>query len=176
MSYRMKITLPDPTMARLQALAEERGEPMSRIAAHMVCAEAADRKDPHRTHGPTPASLPTEDPDLDLDRRAPWIEPLFGDPRWRAEMWGSIVALYGRYPRELGHLKNGWWENVAHVERLCAFAVWRDWIDLASDDPRDELAFHIQLSDFSRELHQEGGSVTRAWQPGAPPDGWTGRA
>ncbi len=36
MSHRMKITLPNPTMARLQALAEERGEPASRIAAQMV--------------------------------------------------------------------------------------------------------------------------------------------
>ena len=32
MSYRMKITLPDPTMAQLEALAEQRGEPASRSA------------------------------------------------------------------------------------------------------------------------------------------------
>jgi hypothetical protein len=42
MSYRMKITLPDPTMTQLEALAEQRGEPASRIAAQMICAELAD--------------------------------------------------------------------------------------------------------------------------------------
>ncbi len=46
--------------------------------------------------------------------------------------------------------------------------VWRDWIDQAADDPRHELAFHAQLSNYSRELRQEGGSVTTAW-PGAGP-------
>jgi hypothetical protein len=46
MSYRMKITLPDPTMAQLEALAEQRGEPASRIAAQMVCAGLAEGKDP----------------------------------------------------------------------------------------------------------------------------------
>jgi hypothetical protein len=51
-------------------------------------------------------------------------------------------------------------------------------LDLAqiADDPRHELAFHVQLGDYSRELRQEGGGVTRAWVPGAAPDGWTGRA
>jgi hypothetical protein len=49
---------------------------------------------------------------------------------------------------------------------------WRDWIDQVAEDPRHELAFHAQLSDYSRELRQEGGGVTRAWQPGAPPGGW----
>lgn len=91
-------------------------------------------------------------------------------------MWGSIVALYGRYPRELAHLKDGWWEDSSHLETLCALVAWRDWIDQVADDRRHELAFHVQLGDYSRELRQEGGGVTRAWVPGAPPDGWTGRA
>jgi hypothetical protein len=38
-------------------------------------------------------------------------------------MWGSIVALHGRYPRALEHLKEGWWEDAAHVETLCALVV-----------------------------------------------------
>ena len=79
-------------------------------------------------------------------------------------MWGSIVALYGRYPRELAHLREGWWENTAHVETLCAQMVWRDGIDQAADDPQHELAFHMQVNDYSRELRQVGGSVTTAWQ------------
>ena len=171
MSYRMKITLPDPTMAQLQELARSHGEPVSRVAARMVCDQVAGRRATNTARETTPVS-PAEGAAQDPDRRAPWIEPFMGDPGWRAQMWGSIVALYGRYPRELGHLKDGWWDDTAHVETLCALVVWRDWIDEAADDPRHELAFHAQLSDYSRELRQEGGGVTRAWKPGAPPDDW----
>jgi hypothetical protein len=81
------------------------------------------------------------DDDADFDRHAPWIEPIMGDPEWKARMWGSIVALHGRYPRALEHLKNGWWNEASHVETLCALVVWRDWIDQEADDPRYELRF-----------------------------------
>lgn len=57
-------------------------------------------------------------------------------------------------------------------EVLCALVIWRDWIDTAADDPRHELAFHVQLGDYGRELRQEGGGITKAWTPGAPPDEW----
>jgi hypothetical protein len=87
-------------------------------------------------------------------------------------MWGSIVALHGRYPRALAHLRDGWWRDSARLETLCALVVWRAWIDQATDDRRHELAFHAQLTDFSRELRQEGGSITSARQPGAPPEDW----
>ncbi len=95
-----------------------------------------------------------------------------GDPTWRRRMWGSIVALHGRYPQALAHLKDGWWEYSSHVEILCALVIWRDWIDTAADDPRHELAFQAQLADYAHALRQEGGSITSAWQPGAPPDDW----
>jgi hypothetical protein len=85
---------------------------------------------------------------------------------------GSIVALHGRCPRALEHLKDGWWEDAAHVETLCALVIWRDWIDQEADDPRYELAFQAQLADYERELRQEGGGVTRAWRPGPAPDEW----
>jgi hypothetical protein len=172
MSYRMKITLPDPMMARLKELAASGGEPVSRVAARIVCDGIADRHAANGDHATTLTPAPAEDATPDYDRRAPWIEPFMGDPEWRSQMWGSIVALHGRYPRELEHLKDGWWNDAAHVETLCALVVWRDWIDTAADDPRHELAFHAQLGDYSRELRQEGGGVTRAWKPGAPPDGW----
>jgi hypothetical protein len=107
-----------------------------------------------------------------LDRRAPWIEPFYDQQGWRTQMWGSIVALYGRYPRALQHLKDGWWEDASHVETLCALVVWRDWINQEADDPRHELAFQAQLADYERELRQEGGGVTQVWEPGAPPDEW----
>jgi hypothetical protein len=173
MSYRMKITLPDPIMAQLEELATSNGEPVSRVAARMVCNEIAGLDGAGR--GPVSAPELPGTYDDDPDRRAPWIEPFMGDPEWRSQMWGSIVALHGRYPRELEHLKDGWWDDTAHLETLRALVVWRDWIDQAADDPRHELAFHAQLSDYSRELRQEGGGVTRTWTPGAPPDEWAGR-
>ncbi len=64
-------------------------------------------------------------------------------------MWGSIVALHGRYPRHLEHLKDGWWDDEATAETLCALAVWRAEIDQHGRDPREELAFHHQLADYA---------------------------
>ena len=98
MSYRMKITLPDPIMAQLEALAEQRGEPASRIAAQMVCAGLAEGKDPRRDDSSITASSPATAP----DRNAPWIEPVLGDPEWRSYMWGSIVALVRPLPARAG--------------------------------------------------------------------------
>jgi hypothetical protein len=171
MSQRLKITLSDAAMAELKRRAERAGEPVARIAAQMVSQLAARNPDAHRTAASTPAVI--EDDDLDFDRHAPWIEPVMGDPAWRRRMWGSIVALHGRYPQALAHLKDGWWEDSSHVETLCALVVWRDWIDVAADDPRFELAFQAQLADYGQALRQEGGSVTSAWKPGAPPAEWT---
>jgi hypothetical protein len=172
MSYRLKITLPDPTMAQLEALAEQRGEPASRVAAQLVCAAILSGRDPKQACAAKPVPVPKDQPDP--DRRAPWIEPFYDRHEWRALMWGSIVALYGRYPKTLEHLKDGWWEDAAHVETLCALAVWRDWIDQEADDPRYELAYQAQLADYGRELRQEGGGVAQAWMPGPAPDEWMG--
>lgn len=86
------------------------------------------------------------------------------------EYVGALV--YGRYPRQLAYLREGWWKDSSHVETLCALIVWRDWIDVAAEDPRHELAFQAQLTDFSQQLRQEGGSVTTAWKPGAAPPEW----
>jgi hypothetical protein len=87
-------------------------------------------------------------------------------------MWGAIVALHGRYPRQLGALKDEWWTDESHTETLCALAVWRAEIDDTAQDPREALAFHAQLADYAHALRQEGGGVTKAWKPGAPPAGW----
>ncbi len=89
-------------------------------------------------------------------------------------MWGQIVALHGRYPRALAHLKDDWWNDEPHTEMLCALAIWRSELDDAGIDPRDELAFHTQLTDYAHALRQEGGGVTKAWKPGAPPEEWAG--
>jgi hypothetical protein len=171
MSQRLKITLSDTAMAELRHRAERAGEPVARIAAHMVSQLAEHNRDTELASALTPAVI--DDDDLGVDHHAPWIEPVMGDPAWRRRMWGSIVALHGRYPQALAHLKDGWWKDASHVETLCALVVWRDWIDLAADDPRHELAFQAQLADYGQALRQEGGSVTSAWTPGAAPDEWT---
>lgn len=170
MSQRLKITLSDAVMAELRDAATRDGVPIARIAAERLSQTApTDRSN----DTDSVSSLPTLiDDDLIDDRHAPWIEPVMGDPGWRRRMWGSIAALYGRYPRQLAYLRNGWWKDSSHVEALCALVVWRDWIDLAAEDPRHELAFQAQLTDFSHQLRHEGGSVTTAWKPGAAPPEW----
>lgn len=170
MSRRLKITLPDPLMAHLEALAHERREPVSRVAARFLSAGIDTRTQEPPSEAVTPFSDPLTEPGS--DRRAPWIEPLDDARTWRQLMWGGICALHGRYPEALGHLKEGWWKNSSHVETLCAMVVWRDWIDFAADDPRHELAFQAQLADYGRVLRQEGGGVATAWAPGAAPADW----
>jgi hypothetical protein len=88
-------------------------------------------------------------------------------------MWGQIVALHGRYPRALSHLKDEWWNDEANTEILCSLATWRAEIDDNGTDPREELSFHTALVDYGSLLRQEGGGVAKAWEPGAPPSEWT---
>ncbi len=140
MNHRIKITLPDSTLAELRSAARDRGEPMARLATRLISAGLSASK---REPAPPVRGRAREaaEPYLGADRRAPWLEPFEGEQEWRRNMWGAIVALCGRYPRELGPLKEGWWEHTAHVESLCALVLWRDWIDQVADDPRDELVF-----------------------------------
>jgi len=175
MSRRLKITLPDGLAAQLDELAAHTGEPVARLAGQMVregIAEAAAGehiRPPRAKPVPVvPDALENEEP----DQRAPWLEPYGGDREWRSWMWGGIVALHGRYPTALAGLKHGWWESEAHVETLCAIVVWRQLIEDTCRDPREELAFQVNLMDYGETLRHEGGSVTDAWKPGAPPDGW----
>lgn len=177
MSFRLKITLPDPVMEQLDALAEAYGEPLSRVAAQMVRerveempARAPARRRRSRT---TPPPAPDEPMATDgMMGRAPWLEPYGGDFEWRSLTWGGIVALYGRYPIELQLLQEGWWRNESQFETICALVAWREMIDVHSRDPREELAFQYQLECFREALSKAGGSVTTAWKPGAPPADW----
>jgi hypothetical protein len=105
-------------------------------------------------------------------QRAPWLEPYGGNTDWRQEMWGQVVALHGRYPKALDALQDNWWTDDSQTETLCALAMWRTEIDDTGQDPREELAFQNQLADYAHVLRQQGGGVTKAWQPGAPPDEW----
>lgn len=65
----------------------------------------------------------------------------------------------------------------AHVEKvtetLCALAVWRATIDEMGRDPREELAFQHQLSDYAHTLRQQGAGAAQTWKPGPPPEDWS---
>jgi len=166
MSRRMGIVLPDPVAHQLRELAAGTGEPPATLAGQMVRNSIAfAAKDGNvRALRASPTVL------AKAASRPRWLEPYGGDPAWRQEMWGQVVALHGRYPRHLQDLKDGWWTDEAHTETLCALATWRAELDDAGQDPRDELAFHTHLSDHRHTLRQEGGGVTKAWTPGAPPE------
>jgi hypothetical protein len=170
MSQRLQIVLPDPVATQLAELAAAADEPSSTLAGQMV------------RHG---VALAAEDGKVrplksapvlvggNAAERALWLEPYGGDGAWRQRMWGAIVALHGRYPRTLSSLKDEWWADESHTETLCALAVWRQQLDDTGQDPREELHFQTRLFDYARQLRQEGGGVTKAWKPGAPPDEWT---
>jgi hypothetical protein len=100
------------------------------------------------------------------------VEPYGGDKQWRRQMWGAIVALHGRYPAQFEALKDKWWKDESQTETLFALAVWRAELDDTGQDPREELAFQNQLADYAQILRQQGGGVTKAWRPGAPPAEW----
>jgi hypothetical protein len=169
----MKIVLPEPVAAQLAELAASADEAAATLAARMVrngvVLAAKDGKVRPLRSAPMLVSRRGGE-------RAPWLEPYGGEPEWRSQMWGAIVALHGRYPRALAALKDEWWSDESHTETLCALAVWRAEIDDTGQDPREELAFQAQLADHSHTLRQEGGGVTKAWKPGAPPNEWAGRA
>jgi hypothetical protein len=163
MSSRIKITLPEQVAAQLDELAAAEGEPVARIAGGIVRARFANPT----AGGSGPRVLSFESP-----ARPRWLEPYGGDREWRKRMWGSVVALYGRYPDELSGLQQGWWKDTSQVETLCALVVWRDTLDDTGSDPREELDFQLNVAEFGRRLSQQGGGVTKAWTPGAPPSEW----
>jgi len=170
MSHRLQIVLPDPIHEQLRELASGARQPPATLAGQMVRAAIGEAsKSGHVRavkHPPVSARRPGG------SSRARWLEPYGGDADWRALMWGSILALHGRYPRRLRNLKDGWWNDDVHVEILCALATWRNELDDNGEDPREELAFHTQIRDYSRILEKEGGSIANEWKPGAPPDTW----
>lgn len=170
MSRTIKIVLPDPLAGQLTQLAAAADQPVATLAGQMVRNEITLAAKDGRVRSVGSAHVTGG---RRHNERARWLEPYGGSPGWRAEMWGAMVALHGRYPRALGALKDGWWTDEAHTETLCALAVWRAQIDSSGHDPREELAFQTQLADYAQALKAEGGGVERAWQPGAPPHAWT---
>jgi hypothetical protein len=171
MSRPVKIVLADPVAVQLAELAAGADEAPATLAARMVRNGVALAAKDGKVRPIKPSHTVVG---RGSRGRPPWLEPYGGDPEWRAQMWGAIVALHGRYPRALGALKDEWWTDESHTETLCALAVWRVEVDDAGQDPREELAFQAQLADYAQTLRQEGGGVTKAWKPGAPPDEWRG--
>jgi len=165
MSSRIKITLADDIAARLDELAAASRQPVARIAGQMVRDGLGTLAAVARGNGSAPAA------ELTITR-APWLEPYGGDREWRQFMWGSILALCGRYPDELKGLKQGWWTDESQVETLCALAHWRQMLDDGGRDPREELDFQLNVVEFGQRLKQAGGGVTKEWTPGAAPDEW----
>ncbi|HEX4837067.1 MAG TPA: hypothetical protein VFV03_00875 [Solirubrobacteraceae bacterium] len=171
MSRKYQVVLPDPAAAQLDELAAGAGEPASTLAGQILRHGIAEAAKDGKVRQPKQAPVILAGQG---GERARWLEPYGGNHSWLAEMWGAIVALHGRYPRILEHLKDQWWTDEFHTEMLCALATWRAEIDDCGVDPREELAFHAQLADYARTLRQEGGGVSQAWEPGAPPREWAG--
>jgi hypothetical protein len=171
MSQRRQIVLPDPVDQQLRELADGADTPPSTLAAQMVQAGVAQAAKDGKIRPLRSTAVLVGGHD---GERAPWLEPYGGDSEWRRQMWGTIVALHGRYPVQLGALKDTWWADESQTETLCALAVWRAELDDTGQDPRDELAFQTQLADYAQVLRQQGGGVTKAWKPGATPKEWAG--
>jgi hypothetical protein len=174
MSRRLKITLPEALAVQLDELAANADEPVARLAGQMVRHGIAEAAASGQVRQPrvTSALAAHGAPEEASDRWPPWLEPYGGD----AECAHMDV---GRNRRPVWPLPGSarWVERRLVEERdacrdLCALVVWRQWLDDAGRDPREELAFQVQFSDYGLALRQEGGGVTRAWKPGAAPDEW----
>lgn len=169
MSRRVQLVLPDPVATQLHELAAGAQEATATVAAQMLrgaLAEAAAQGRVRPLRLAPPPRPPTR------ASRARWLEPYGGDHDWSVDMWGAIVELHGRYPRQLEAVQEGWWLDEAHTETLCALAVWRAEIDDAGDDPREELSFQTHLAHYAAVLRAQGGGVDAAWVPGAAPEHW----
>ena len=173
MSRRLQLVLPDPIATQLHELAAGAQEATATVAAQMLRGAVAEAAASGHVR---PLRLAKPPPPPRRTARARWLEPYGGDREWTISMWGAIVELHGRYPRQLEGLQEGWWLDEAHTETLCALAIWRAEIDDAGDDPREELSFQSHLAHYAAVLRAQGGGVDAAWVPGAPPVEWTAPA
>lgn len=171
MSRKYQITLREPAAECLEVLAQGADLPPATFAAQLINNQLALGGVEGKLRSRR-APLPVE-PAVSKGR-PPWLEPYGGDPEWRADMWGQIVALHVRYPKLLAWLQDGWWKEERIKELLCLLAYWRSAIDnTETAGIEQETSFQLHLEQFSGLLRQAGGGVTKAWQPGAPPPEWT---
>jgi hypothetical protein len=167
MSHTIKIVLPDPAMERLSSLAVSTDTRIATLASQLLQSAVSQATQDRRSLPPPVPSRPQKG-----NGRAPWLEPYGGSPDWRKNTWGAIVALHGRYPRQLEHLKDQWWTDHAQTETLAALACWRQELDDTATDPRHELAFQTQINDYTQQLRQRGGGTSKSWRPDAQPADW----
>jgi hypothetical protein len=167
MSRTIKLVLPDPAIAQLDDLAASADTRVATLASQLLQHAISQATDQGK---PPPSPRPIR-PHRAADR-APWLEPCGGDPKWRTTTWGAIVALHARYPRHLEHLKDKWWKDDAQTETLAALAYWRQELDDTGIDPRQELAFHAQLNDYTHQLRQQSGGTSKAWRIGPQGESW----
>jgi hypothetical protein len=165
MSQRIQIVLTDPAAQQLRELSASIDTAHSTLAGQFVQKEIARAiKNGHvrpRRTAPVPADGHSND-------RPPWLEPYGGDPARRQQMWGAIVALRGRYPEQLQSLKDKWWTDESTTESLAALTIWRAELDETRQDPRDEIAFQTQLSDYAQHLRQKAAAPARHGNPAQP--------
>jgi hypothetical protein len=171
-SRKYQVTLPGPVAEQLEQMAAGEEQPPTTLAGQFVRSEVARAAATGKVRPLRQQALAVGA--TSRGERARWLAPYGGDADWSADMWGQIVALHGRYPEALGALQEHWWRKSQQTETLSALAVWRSELDDAGLDPREELAFQGQLDVFADKLRRQGGGVTKAWMPGAPPDEWSG--
>jgi hypothetical protein len=163
---RIQISLPDAAIDQLRRTAAATGEPTSRVAARLLLAALAGDTPTQPRVAPAPERRrkPSwEKPTPSLTRDGPpWLEPFDDDESclWQPLMWRSIIAFCRRYPKALAQLPDGWWRDA-----------WRTNIDAASEDPREEFAFHNGLQQLTRFLNQAPGGERR-FKPASMPVDW----
>lgn len=173
MSRRLQLMLPEPSSAKLDELARQADLHPARMATQLLAgAIARAARTSNGAAACEPVLLSNARPSSSDSERPLWLEPYGGDRHWRARMWASICVLRERFPRSLDVLQEGWWEDEAHLITLSAFAVWREQLDEGGADPREEIVFQTALADYAAALRRQGGGVSGAWEPGAPPSGW----
>jgi hypothetical protein len=165
---RIQISLPEAAVGQLRVIAKTTGEPASRVAARFVLSTLAGENHAQPPAAPVPDATP---PRPKPRRRPVWLQPWDDEDRiWLQNMWGSIVALLERYPTMLGGLPERWWRDARFVEWLSAMATWRTNIDAASEDPREEIAFHNGLQQLARIIDQTPTGERRFKNTGMPVD------
>ena len=108
--------------------------------------------------------------------RAPWLEPYGGDAEWRQQMWGAIVALHGRYPDPARSAQRQMVERrLADRDTVRARRMASRTRRHTARTPATSSPSRTSSPTTPKLLRQQGGGVTKAWKPGAPPPEWAAK-
>jgi hypothetical protein len=161
MSHELRLRLPGPLHQQLQALAEETDQALTRTALQLLT--NALHTPPRK--GRLPAASPATSQAGSPQKRALCLLPApLPDQEIAPATWQAIVALHGRYPRQLENLKTGWWKHPSHAETLTALANWRAELD-TTPDHLQELAYQHQLDTYAHRLREDPGGTADRWDP-----------